>query len=229
MSYLKDFVNLLFPNVCCLCGKSLFKHESILCLRCVKDLPRSYYHLVDKNPVRLTFWGRADIKQASAFLLYVKGSQVKKILHSMKYSNNKMLGYELGRIYGMELKETNLFKDVDVVVPVPLHPKKLRIRGYNQSEFIAKGLCESLGKTLCVDGLLKLVHTTTQTRKGRFERWENVSDVFKINERFSFVGKSILLVDDVLTTGATLEACAKSFDRISGVKLNIATLAYASM
>ncbi len=229
MRYLDDFFNLFFPNVCCLCGRSLFQHENLICRLCEKDLPRSYFHFLAKNPVEMTFWGRVDIQKGTSFLLYVKGSKVKNILHAIKYRNNRQLGYELGKLYGLELNENNYFADIDLVVPVPIHPKKLRIRGYNQSEYIAQGLCDSLQKTLQTEGLRKVVNTKSQTRKGRFERWENVSDVFKIDDDSLFCGKNILLVDDVLTTGATLESCARCFSKVPDVTLSIATLAYATI
>jgi len=196
---------------------------------CEKELPRSYFHLANDNLIEKLFWGRVDIKRASSFLLYTKGSVVKNILHSIKYKNQKELGYELAKLYSNELKEVNFFNDINVVVPVPLHNKKLRIRGYNQSEWIAKGYSEVLNAELVTDNLFKKIHTSTQTKKGRYERWENVDEVFDIRDMKLFENKNILLVDDVLTTGATVEACAKVLSQIKGITLNVVTLAYATI
>lgn len=228
-SYIADFFNLFFPRVCLICSRGLYQHEKHICRLCEKELPRSYFHLADDNLVEKLFWGRINVKRASSFLLYTKGSMVKNILHSIKYRHKKELGYELAKLYSDDLKEVNFFGDIDVVIPVPLHDKKLRLRGYNQSEWIAKGFSESLNAELVVDNLFKKMSTSSQTKKNRYERWENVGEVFDIRDKTLFEHKNILLVDDVLTTGATLEACAKVILQVKGITINVVTLAYATI
>ncbi|TLX77780.1 ComF family protein [Labilibacter sediminis] len=227
--YLSDFFNLFFPKICLICSRALHMHEKHICKLCERALPRSYFHMANHNPVEKLFWGRVNIEKASSYLLYTKESKVKNILHSLKYRQQKELGYELGKIYARDLSEVNYFKNLDFIVPVPLHPRKFKERGYNQSEWIAKGLSEVLSVPLKTDLLFKSYHTSTQTRKGRYQRWENVEDVFNIVSGEKFEGCNILLVDDVLTTGATLEACAKKLKSIKDIKINVATLAYASI
>lgn len=228
-SYIADFFNLFFPRVCLICSKGLYQHEKHICRLCEKELPRSYFHLADDNLVEKLFWGRVNVKRASSFLLYTKGGVVKNILHSIKYRNNKELGYELAKLYSSDLKEVNFFDHIDVVIPVPLHDKKFQLRGYNQSEWIAKGFSESLSAELVTDNLFKRIHTSTQTKKGRYDRWKNVGEVFDIRDKALFEQKNILLVDDVLTTGATLEACANVLSQVEGITLNVVTLAYATI
>ncbi|WP_185957497.1 ComF family protein [Saccharicrinis carchari] len=196
-------------------------------MRCTKNLPRSYFHLADDNPLNKLFWGRVDIEKVVSFLLYTSGSHVKEILHALKYGNRKELGYELGKLYAKELSDINYFGQIDFLVPVPLHPKKKSKRGYNQSEWIAKGLAEHLPGKVMVDNLYKKLHTTSQTNKGRYSRWENIAQSFDIRDTGIFKNKKVLLVDDVLTTGATIEACAGNLAAIEGITIYVATLAYA--
>ncbi len=228
MSYLKDFFYLFFPQLCLICNQSLFKHEDFLCNNCLKDLPRSYFHFIKNNPVDQIFWGRVNVIKATSFLIYNKDNKAKDVLHAIKYKGKKDLASKIGVIFCNELTKVNYFEDVDVVVPVPLHPRKKQKRGYNQSECLAEGMAQSLGVVVKNDILLKVVDNSTQTKKNRFERWQNVEDAYMITDSSSIAGKSILLVDDVVTTGATLEACAKVLLKIPGVKVNIATIAYAS-
>ena len=227
-NYLSDFFNLFFPRNCAICKRSLYAHEKFICRKCNKELPRSYFHLSDNNPLDKIFWGRVDIDKVVSYLIYSKGNMVKHILHNLKYRNCKELGYELGKLYGAELSEVNYFGRVDWLIPVPLHPKKMAIRGYNQSEWIAKGLCVNLNGGVMNDNLFKRVHTSSQTKKSRYSRWENIEDSFDIRDRKVLENKTVLLVDDVLTTGATLEACATCLAEIPGITINVATLAYAT-
>ncbi len=226
-NYLSDFFKLFFPNTCLICNYALYEHEKHICRKCIKNLPRSYFHLTDENPLNKIFWGRVDIEKVVSFLLYTKGSHVKQILHSLKYGTRKEVGYELGKMYAKELADINYFSNLDYLVPVPLHPKKMNIRGYNQSEWIAKGLAEHLPGKVMTDNLYKKTHTTSQTNKGRFSRWENIASSFDVRDTSLFENKKVLLVDDVLTTGATIEACATTLSNIKGITIYVATLAYA--
>lgn len=227
VSYLNDFFKLFFPRTCLVCDYTLYQHEEHICRKCIKNLPRSYFHLADNNPLNKIFWGRVDIEKVVSFLLYSKGSHVKNILHALKYGNCKELGYELGKMYAKELSEVSYFNELDFLIPVPLHPQKLSLRGYNQSEWIAKGMSEYLPGKVMVDNLFKNTHTSSQTNKGRYNRWENIATSFDIRDTKVLENKNVLLVDDVLTTGATLEACANCLSKIKGVTIYVATLAYA--
>ncbi|MGQ1787362.1 MULTISPECIES: ComF family protein [unclassified Saccharicrinis] len=169
-----------------------------------------------------------DIEKVVSFMLYTKGSMVKYILHAIKYGNKKELGYELGKLYSQELLEVNYFNNIDYLIPVPLHPKKLAKRGYNQSEWIAKGLAENISGKVMPDNLYKRIYTTSQTNKGRYKRWENIANSFDVRNPSILENKKVLLVDDVLTTGATLEACASNLAKIKGTRIFVATLAYAT-
>ncbi|GAF01851.1 ComF family protein [Saccharicrinis fermentans] len=228
MNYISDFFQLFFPRTCPICHLALFKHEKSICTKCLRKLPRTYFHLAKHNPLDSIFWGRVDIEKVASFLLYTKGSMVKYILHSLKYKNQKELGYELGKLYGHELAKVNYFGPMDYLLPIPLHPKKLAQRGYNQSEWIARGLAEHMSAQLMIDNLYKCTFTSSQTNKGRYRRWENISNSFDIRKPSLLENKRVLLVDDVLTTGATIEACAAQLTNIKGVSVSVATLAYAT-
>ncbi|MCK4698881.1 MAG: ComF family protein, partial [Bacteroidales bacterium] len=164
---------------------------------------------------------------ATAYYFFEKESRFAKIIHQLKYRGVTEIGIEMGKIFGAELKETSRFNEVDLIIPVPLHWKKQKKRGYNQSEFIASGIAESMGKSIDTNTLYKAVETETQTRKSRYERWENVENIFRLRSAEKITGKHILLVDDVITTGATLESCATTLLKENNTKVSIATLAMA--
>ena len=227
--FLNDFISLIFPNICICCDEPLVNQEKVICSKCNIDLPRTYYHLAVNNPVEQLFWGRIPIEKATSYFLFQKGSQYQKLLHYLKYKGMRYIGVELGKKFAAELGQTNYFADIDLIVPVPLHPKKERKRGYNQSLAIAEGLALNLKKETDSTNLFRKQYSETQTRKSRFERWENVSDLFDIKSPERFSGKHILLVDDVVTTGSTLEACAQAVQKQAPVKVSIATLAFAAI
>lgn len=224
--YLKDFFNLFFPDICVVCNSHLVNQEDLICTKCLYNLPKTNFHKDIENPVSQLFWGRAKIEYATAYFLFNKDSQYQNMMHKFKYHGNKELGSVLGKSFGNQL-HNSFFNKIDMIIPVPLHKSKLRKRGYNQSEWIAKGISETLLKPMDVKSLIRTVATETQTRKSRFERWENVENIFKICNEKLLVGKHILLVDDVVTTGSTLEACANVLLEIEGIKVSIATLAVA--
>lgn len=225
---LNDFRSLIFPKVCYACGKSLFKSEECICTHCLYHLPKTNFHLYGDNPVIKLFWGRANIFSASALYLFSKGSKVQHLIHQLKYRGKKEIGTSLGKYYGRDLKISPLFSSVNIIMPVPLHHKKLKKRGYNQSETFASGLAKSI-KAECVSTILIRARSSeTQTRKTRFARWKNVEDVFKVTVPEKIEGKHILLVDDVVTTGATLEACANKLLEVPGTKVSVTAIAYAT-
>ncbi|MFK5856029.1 MAG: ComF family protein [Bacteroidota bacterium] len=224
-----DFLNLFFPNLCQACEKPLVKHENVLCLSCLYKLPKTNFHLHENNPISRIFWGRVDIHAATAFLFFNKGGSVQKLIHQFKYKSKIETGKYLGELMGNALMKSDLFNTIDVIIPVPLHKKKLHIRGFNQSDIIANGLSNTMHVPVLVNTLIRTKHTETQTRKARYTRWENVKGKFGINNPQTIEGKHILLVDDVLTTGATLESCAQTLLETPNTKVSLATLAYAQV
>lgn len=227
--WLDDIVNLFFPNVCLACGETLNRQERIICLSCQLKLPETGFHLHEENPVSRVFWGRVNLNAATSFLFFNKGGNVQKLIHSLKYRNRKEVGIYLGELFGRSLIQSPLYEHIDFVVPVPLHPKKYRKRGFNQSEMIASGIAKSMKTNTDFSNLQRIVNTDSQTRKSRYNRWENVKGVFAIKAPEHFEEKHILLVDDVLTTGATLEACASTLLEINNTKVSVATIAYAQV
>jgi ComF family protein len=225
--WITDFFNLFFPNTCYSCGDVLVSGENIICTQCNYNLPRTNYHINPDNPVSMVFWGRVNINIATSFLFFNKGGKVQKLLHELKYKGKTEVGYELGKLFGCELINSQYFNNTDIVVPVPLHPKKQKLRGYNQSDFIAMGIGHSLNAEFLTQYLIRNTFTETQTNKSRYSRWKNVDGKFSVKNSAKLNGKNILLVDDVLTTGATLEACAQELLKIPKVNVSVATLAYA--
>lgn len=226
---LGDFVSLLYPNQCVCCNQVLLKQESIICFDCLVGLPRSNFHLREENPVEMLFWGRMKTERATSFFVFQKGSRYQKILHALKYQGLRDAGTVMGRLFAAELSDSGFFQGIDMIVPVPLHRKKERERGYNQSTAIAEGLAQICHLPVESQLLHRKQFTETQTRKGRWERWQNVGELFELRFPEIAVGKHILLVDDVVTTGATLEACGTALLKQKGVKISVATLAWASV
>ncbi len=224
-NYLFDFLSLFIPEICITCEDKLLASENYICLKCLYDLPRTNFHKIEGNQVEQLFWGRVKIEKATSWFYFRKGSRYQSLIHFLKYKGLKELGEVLGESFASEISNSNYFNSIDVIVPVPLHKKKKKKRGYNQSEWIAKGMAKILNVPVSSENLVRLKHTNTQTRKSRFERWENVEDIFQVLDPGSLEGKHILLVDDVVTTGSTLEACAFSLLKHKNIKVSIATLA----
>jgi len=223
----RDFVSLFYPHYCLGCSQALFKGEEILCTRCIRDLPKTGYHEDENNPVKSRLMGRLPIKHAMAFLRFRKTGIVQHLLHQLKYNNHPEVGVKLGQVYGKELVDFGMINEFDLIVPVPLHETRKRRRGYNQSARFAEGLSKSLQIPWDESISTRKVSTSTQTRKSKVERWENVKDVFDIYQPEKIREVRILLVDDVMTTGATLEACGKHLIEAGCKELSIACLAEA--
>ena len=227
MRLINDFFKLIFPVTCAACSKVLVKNERVICLSCNYTLPRTNFHIDHNNPVSQIFWGRIRIENATAFYFFNKGSKFRHLVHELKYNNRKDIGTELGKIFGYEISAAEGFRQIDIVMPVPLHKKKLKKRGFNQSESIARGISEALCKPLDISSVLRSVNSSTQTRKNRYDRWLNVAGIFTVVNPNILIGKHILLVDDVVTTGATIEACATEILKIEGTRVSVAVLAVA--
>lgn len=227
LSYLHDFIALFFPQLCGACGRNLYSGENELCKSCLYKLPYTQFHEDAANPVARQFWGRIPLVQASAYLHFHKGGRVQQLMHQLKYRNRQALAELLGELYGNQLRLSEQFIKPDVLIPVPLHPKKMKKRGYNQSECIARGMARALELELDVRSLKRDIATATQTKKSRFVRYENMEGAFKLSEPEALQQRHVLLVDDVITTGATLEACANCLLQVPDLKVSIAALAYA--
>jgi ComF family protein len=225
---LNDFISLIFPQVCVSCGKSLYKNENSICTFCSYHLPKTNFHADNANPVAKIFWGRINISSAAAYYNFGKGGKVQHLIHQLKYRGQKNIGTAIGKFYGYDLRKSDSFRTVEMIVPVPLHPHKQKKRGYNQSEFFASGLAQSMNIGTDFTTLYRAFESETQTKKSRFNRWKNVETIFRLKNDHQLDGKHILLVDDVITTGATLEACAQTLLQIPNVKVSIATIAYAN-
>lgn len=228
LAVVDDFLSLIYPRLCMACGNSLFLNEDILCTRCLVQLPQTRFHLNPKdNLVVRSFWGRVPVEGGAARYFFRKSAPVQRLLHNLKYNHAPEIGVFVGRIYGRELLESEVFRSVDIIIPIPLHPDKERKRGYNQATMFARGLSQAMGKPLDVTSLYRPVFTETQTRKSRLRRWENVKSVFALRDSVRLGGKHILLVDDVITTGATMEACINKLLEVPGTRVSVAAIATA--
>lgn len=227
--WITDFIHLFFPNNCYACGEALIEQEKVICSSCYFKLPKTGFHLHQENIISQIFWGRVQVHSATSFLFFNKGGHVQRLMHALKYKGHKEVGIFMGKLFGESLKESALFNTADIIIPVPLHPKKQYKRGFNQSEVIAEGVQSSLEIPVSVENLVRLSYTSSQTKKARYNRWENVKGVFKVNNEAEFNGKHLLLIDDVITTGATMEACVAPLLKIPNTKVSVATLAYAQV
>ncbi len=222
-----DLLNLFFPHLCLLCKTPLVEGEEHICLKCLCDLPRTGYDFREENPATYLFAGKAPRYRAAAFLHYEKGGHVQQLIHALKYYDNYEIGYYLGRLMGQYYQEALLTDLPDVLLPVPLHPKKQRKRGYNQAEWIARGVNDILNLPIDTTSCRRTKETDTQTRKQVYERWENVQDIFTLSDSTALAGKHILLIDDVITTGSTLAACAQTLLTIPNTRVSVLAVAIA--
>lgn len=227
MSLWSDIWKLFFPSCCLVCGKILLGDEEHLCFRCLSGLPRTQMHRQRDNEMEKCLWGKMSIERATAYLYYAKGGDVQKLLFDLKYYGNAKLGHFMGRCMARELLPSGFFEGIDGIIPVPLHRRKQRWRRYNQSRVLAEGISSVTGIPLWDSLLVRTQFTETQTRKGSYERWMNVKDVFDCLSQEAMGGKHILLVDDVMTTGATLVACADALRGVEGLRMSVLTLAMA--
>lgn len=222
---ISNLISLFYPRLCPACSTILQHHERVICLDCQLHLPETDFHEIDNTQLEHIFAGRVEVSKVASLFSYKKGNRIQKLLHNLKYNGQYELGVFLGEYYGKILAQQSWISAVDMIFPIPLHPKRERQRGYNQSEAIAKGLSNSLGIPYCTDILIRDLYTETQTRKNRFNRWENVKNVFLVQHPERMEKQRILLCDDVLTTGATLEAAANALKKEHADEIFIVTLA----
>lgn len=219
--------HLFFPRLCEACGDELLGNESFLCIRCWTVLPETGFQRQPENPAQLQFLGRVPVEQTACLYYFHTGSRLQQVMHAFKYRGGTELGSELGRRFGHRLAEASWASGADYLVPVPLSARKQKERGYNQSECLALGMAESLGLPVASEAVQRVRHTSTQTHKTRQERLLNMHSAFEVREPAKLDGRHLILVDDVLTTGATLEALTLSILSRCRAKISIATLAYA--
>jgi ComF family protein len=217
-----DLLSLLFPSLCCGCSKHLNRGESGICGSCLYRLPYTDHHLHKDNRVAKHFWGKVPFHAAMALLRYKKGSRTQRIIYNLKYNGRSEAGIKLGKMMAERLLISEFYRDVEVIVPVPLHKSKERKRGYNQSVFIAEGLSGILGVPVNNTALIRNMATESQTLKGRYSRHENMRHAFSTVKPGELSGKHVLIVDDVITTGATITACAIELQQCGIRKLSIA-------
>lgn len=228
IEYADDFLSLIYPRLCQACGNTLYLNEEIICNRCLLYLPQTGFHLNPKdNQVVRSFWGRVPVEGGAARYFFRKSAPVQRLLHNLKYGHAPEIGIFIGRIYGRELLESDTFREVDIIIPIPLHPDKEKKRGYNQAAMFARGLAQSMNKPVDETTLYRAVFTETQTRKSRLKRWENVKSVFALREAKRLEGNHILLVDDVITTGSTMEACINLLLEVTETRVSVAAIATA--
>ena len=225
--YFSDFTELLYPLVCPVCNNKLSANDISICLSCTGKLPETNFHNDDDNETAKIFWGRIPVEFATSFLRFEKGGIAQQLMHKLKYKGHQQIGIDLGRIFASRIGNTKI-NECNIIIPVPLHKNKLRKRGYNQSTLIAEGMSSILNIPVSKEILTRKIKTQTQTYLKKYERWENVKDVFYCSDISGIKDKHVLIIDDVITTGATIEACANVLLEAGAKKISIATLCYAS-
>lgn len=224
---LKALTYLFFPKVCNACFNLLSDNETYVCTKCRHNLPTTNFHINNDDFVSEIFYGRAKIEKSTALLRFEKKGIVQRLLHQLKYKDQEDIGDFLGEWLGGELKAIKEYNSVDIVIPVPLHKKKLQSRGYNQTARFGQQLAKALNADYIDDVLIKVTNTSSQVNKKRFARWNNNNELFKINNAEKITNMHILLVDDIITTGATLEACMIELNKADNLKISIAAMAIA--
>ncbi|XMO88411.1 phosphoribosyltransferase family protein [Algibacter sp. AS12] len=224
---LKSIVNLFFPKVCYACHNLLGDNEETICLDCRHDLPITNFHFDNNDSVKKVLYGRAEVENGTALFRFEKKSHVQRLIHNLKYRKHEHIGFVLGNWLGGELQTLDAYKDIDIVIPVPLHKKKLKNRGFNQVAKFGQQIAEALNAQYVDDVLLKVTNTKSQVTKKRFARWTNDNQLFTLENPLKIENKHILIVDDLITTGATLEACILVLKEAKNIKISITVMAIA--
>lgn len=226
-SWFRDIADFFFPRTCLVCGRVLLHNEEHLCTHCVVDMPRTAFHTLADNAVAQLFYGKLPVERAMAYFFFAKGSDYRMLIHRIKYNGEKECGAYLGAMFARETMGSGFFEGIDYIVPVPLHRSKERKRGYNQSEWIAGGIADVTHIPLCCDRLVCRTQRISQTRKGLYDRYLATRHAFELLPTENLKGCHVLLVDDVVTTGATLLACGEALIAGGVGRVSIATLAVA--
>jgi ComF family protein len=224
MFALRQFSHLFFPQVCVSCGDKLLVQEKCICLKCIFKLPKTNNFKETDNALEMLMAGRMPFERIASFCLYSKKGVLAPMMQYLKYRNRDDIGVLLGKMYGEDLRGSDFLQPIDIIVPVPLHQKKLKQRGYNQAEMIAKGLSEATSISISTENLVRTIHNPTQTKLDKSRRWENVKEIFDVKNPGQFENKHILLVDDIITTGSTLEACGVALQECNNLKISVAAI-----
>lgn len=223
----RDFVNLVYPNLCPICCEPLPSRHIYWCLKCDINLPKTFLGPGADNPIHKALSYACPLQIAYASFYFKKGNGIQQLLHKLKYKGKQEIGSMLGVRVAKDLIVLGAEKDFDALLPVPLHPSKMLLRGYNQALLIADAIATEINSIVIHDILERIETTSTQTKKSRYKRWENVQNAFSVRDKSALKGKHIAIVDDVFTTGATLGACLKALQQIEGIKLSVLTVALA--
>lgn len=227
-SIFRSFLALFFPDLCIVCRERLIDGELHICTDCLLLIPKTSFHLQADNRLEQFFAGRIPFERAAAFAYFIKGGSLQQIVHELKYRRNPDIGYFMGKLSGDNIKGSDFINSVDLLVPVPLHPKRQKERGYNQSLKICEGISAVTGIPVDTESLVRTVNNPSQTKNSRFDRWKNVEDIFSLKNEDIFSNKHVLLVDDVITTGSTIESCVREIVKSDGAKISIFALGMAN-
>lgn len=222
----QDLSRLLFPHFCVGCGCDLKHRDTILCFQCQQELPFTNFFSLHNNPVEKSFYGRLHLQAAGSCFYFTKDSLLQYLLSELKYKQHIAVGYYLGRLMGYQLKLSERFESIDLLIPMPLHPKKQKARGYNQASILCKGIQSVWDKPIAENCIIRKIFSNSQTLQDRIHRWENMEGIFELINRTPIIQKHLLLVDDVTTTGASLEALGSVLEAEKGVQISVATAAY---
>lgn len=226
--YLDSLAHFIFPHHCNGCGTDVLSNDQLLCAKCLYELPETNFANIYNNVIERNFYGRLQIEQATASFYFTKESLMQHLVHQLKYKGNQAIGVYLGKMLGKQLLQSNKYNAVDVIVPLPLNAKREFKRGYNQAAVICKGITEVFSKPINTTAVARKIFTETQTHHTRIERWQNMDGVFTVINKSAIEGKHILLVDDIITTGATIEACGKVILDAGATCLSVAAVGYTS-
>ncbi len=224
---IKELLDIFYPRICVVCGRRLQADEKHLCIHCMQHIPRTHFHIEESHPMEQLFRGKVEIDNAFAFFYTSPQSEYRHILHHIKYHDGKECAHYLGRQYAIELSDTDSLHDIDLIMPVPLHHSRLRQRGYNQSEWIARGISDVTDIPIDTHSLIRMKSNPSQTRLSIYERWLNTQNIFKLSHNIDSSTSHILIVDDIVTTGATLLACIEALQETFSGKISVLALSIA--
>lgn len=223
----KNILSLFFDNSCPSCHKKLLLKDECICLKCLYSLPTTNNFATPGNEAETMLAGRFPFERIATYSKFTKDGTLQPLIHSLKYKNNKEVGYKLGRLLGKDIINSKFVESIDYIVPIPLHHKKLKKRGFNQSEVIAQGISMVTSIPISTDNLIRVIDNPSQTKLSKYNRWENVDGIFTLTTPSKYANKHILLIDDIITTGATIEASAKALLKAKHIKISVATIGEA--